>query len=140
MSLLTNFQVVATVPQYAGLSTGVQSENIGDAIKFFLKMHHYNQINELIMKDQFRHYKANIKYSKNLFGRRKAQISYSPFEYNAYPKSIIPMVNGLNQPLSYLQTLNNNNNTTESQTSSIGLLGTPSIVPIASVVPMPPHS
>jgi hypothetical protein len=134
---LTNYQVVATVPQFPGLSTGVQSENIGDAIKFFLKMHHYNQINELIMKDQFRHYKANIKYRKNFFGKNKAHISYAPFEYNAYPKSITPIVNDLQQPLSYLQTLNND--LTASPTSSI--VSTIPIIPTIMPLSMPPsHS
>jgi hypothetical protein len=119
MSFL-QYKVVFTQPYLPFYTPTVEATSVGDAIKLFLKLHHNNEINQLIMADQARHYKANIKYNKNFFGKKRANISYSPFDYNVFPNGIIPINNRASQTVGYLQSIplnNNNTNLTDSPTS-----------------------
>jgi hypothetical protein len=126
---MNSYYVVSTVPSYNNLLTTVNSNNINDALKNFIKFHHNYNINEMIMKDQYSHYKANIKYLKKK-NKKKAVISYKPFEYNAYSPSVIPIMNNHNEPSAFINTrpinthyINNN----LSPVSSIMLPTIPSI-------------
>ena len=128
---MNNYYVVSTVPYYNNILNTVYSNNINDALKQFIKGHHNYNINEMIMKDQYRHYKANIKYLKKK-NKKKAVISYKPFEYNAYPSSVIPIMNKFNEPSAFINTNPINTaltlDNTLSPVSSIMLPINPSIV------------
>lgn len=130
--------VVSTVPFYSDLITTINSTDINSALRYFVKFYHERDINEMIMKDQYNHYKANIKYIEKK-GKKKVRVSYHPFEYNAYPKSVIPLVNNLNEPIAYFNNNNNNNysypfnvDNTFSSASSIILPLNPTVVTLNS--------
>ena len=140
-NMMNNFSVVSTVPAYPDLLTTINSPNINSALRNFVKFYHYRDINEMIMRDQYRHYKASIKYLKKN-GKKKAYVSYHPFEYNAYPSSVTPFVNKLNEPVAFLNNTPANVNTypltvdaTLSPVSSIMLPINPQIIDMTPMKP-----
>ena len=67
--------------------TTVNATSLRDAIKLFAKTYHNLNINTMIIKDQNRHYKTNLKYYTN-DGRNKVGINYYPLPFGYIP--IIP--------------------------------------------------
>ena len=58
----------------------IDSESIKDAIKTYVKFYHNYNIQKMIIQDQARHYKANIKQWKH-DTRNKFGINYYPIDY-----------------------------------------------------------
>ena len=106
---MVNFFVVSTYPTYNDLLTTVDSDSIGNAFKNYVKFYHQRDINEMIFRDQYNHWKANVRYMhKN--GKKRAEISINQIsQYNAYPKSVIPIMNNYNQPTGFIGTVPVNN-------------------------------
>ena len=66
----------------------IDAGNLHDAMKSFAKQYYHHKINEFIVKDYTRHYKANLKYS-SMGGRRRIGININPWMGPVVPGPII---------------------------------------------------
>lgn len=65
--------------------TSVNAVDLHSAIKQFAKLYRNLNINSMIIKDQYRHYKTHLKYYQH-DGRNKVGINYYPYpQYTAIP-------------------------------------------------------
>jgi hypothetical protein len=70
------------------VSTPIDGSSFTDAVKKYIKLNHFMNIEQLILTDQYRHMQANIKYGMRDNGRRNASIQLLPIAPSAIPAMV----------------------------------------------------
>jgi hypothetical protein len=65
----------------------IDANNFRDAVKKFIKLNHFMNIEQIILSDQYNHMKANVKYYDNN-NRRKASIQLIPIDTASVPSYV----------------------------------------------------
>jgi len=68
-----SYRIVYSVPM------PIDGTSFTDAVKKYIKLNHFMNIEQLILTDQYRHMQANVKYGMRENGRRNASIQLLPY-------------------------------------------------------------
>jgi len=70
------------------VSTPIDGASFTDAVKKYIKLNHFMNIEQLILTDQYKHMQANIRYGMRDNGRRNASIQLLPIAPSAIPSMV----------------------------------------------------